>query len=109
MRPAVRYLQIEIMLSGQVINVHVPMLLADPKRSTGSRVGVALSATKACCNRVGFEGKGGARAGADFGLRGAWQVDLRMRKSFAKAKTVKLQSTRKGSTERYLVARGYRG
>ena len=39
----------------------------------------------------------------------AQQVDQRMRKSFAKAKTVKLQSTRKGSTERYLVARGYRG
>ncbi|MGB0619336.1 MAG: SAM-dependent methyltransferase [Myxococcota bacterium] len=38
----------------------------------------------------------------------AQQVDQRMRKSFAKAKTVKLQSTRKGSTERYLVARGYR-
>lgn len=39
----------------------------------------------------------------------AQQVDQRMRKSFVKAKTVKLQSTRKGSTERYLVARGYRG
>ncbi len=39
----------------------------------------------------------------------AQQVDQRMRKSFAKAKTVKLKATRKGSTERYLVARGYRG
>lgn len=39
----------------------------------------------------------------------ARQVDQRMRKTFAQAKTVKLQSTRKGSTERYLVARGFRG
>ena len=39
----------------------------------------------------------------------AAEIDRRMRKSFAKAKTVKLQSTRKGSTERYLVAREYRG
>ena len=36
-------------------------------------------------------------------------VDKRIRKQFEKAKTVKLQSTRKGSTERYLVARGFRG
>jgi 23S rRNA (uridine2552-2'-O)-methyltransferase len=36
-------------------------------------------------------------------------VDKRIRKRFAKAKTVKLQSTRKGSTERYLVAQGFRG
>lgn len=36
-------------------------------------------------------------------------VDKRMRKGFAKAKTMKLQSTRKGSTERYLVAQGFRG
>lgn len=36
-------------------------------------------------------------------------VDQRIRKSFGKAKTVKLDSTRKGSTERYLVARAYRG
>ena len=48
MRPAARYLQIEIMLPGQAINVHVPMLLEDPKRSTGCRVGEALSAAKAC-------------------------------------------------------------
>ena len=48
MRPAARHHQIEIMLSGQAINVHVSMLLEDPKRSTGCRVGVALSATKAC-------------------------------------------------------------
>lgn len=39
----------------------------------------------------------------------AQQVDQRMRKAFAKAKAVKLQSTRKGSTEKYLVARGFRG
>lgn len=36
-------------------------------------------------------------------------VDRRIRTLFEKAKTVKLASTRKGSTERYLVARGYRG
>lgn len=36
-------------------------------------------------------------------------VDKRIRESFAQAKTVKLDATRKGSTERYLVARGYRG
>ena len=36
-------------------------------------------------------------------------VDQRIRKTFAKAKTLKLQSTRKGSSERYLVASGYRG
>jgi 23S rRNA (uridine2552-2'-O)-methyltransferase len=35
-------------------------------------------------------------------------VDKRIRAVFDKAKTVKLQSTRKGSTERYLVARGFR-
>lgn len=39
----------------------------------------------------------------------AQAVDRRMRAAFEKAKTVKLRSTRKGSTERYLVARGYRG
>ena len=36
-------------------------------------------------------------------------VDMRIRASFEQAKTVKLDATRKGSTERYLVARGYRG
>jgi 23S rRNA (uridine2552-2'-O)-methyltransferase len=36
-------------------------------------------------------------------------VDKRIRKSFESAKAVKLKSTRKGSTERYLIARGYRG
>ncbi len=39
----------------------------------------------------------------------AQAVDKRMRGRFAKAKTVKLESTRKGSTERYLVARGWKG
>ena len=39
----------------------------------------------------------------------AQAVDRRMRERFAKAKTVKLESTRKGSTERYLVARGWKG
>jgi len=39
----------------------------------------------------------------------AQQIDRRIRTLFERAKTVKLQSTRKGSTERYLVARGYRG
>ena len=39
----------------------------------------------------------------------AQTIDRRMRKSFERAKTLKLQSTRKGSSERYLIARGYRG
>jgi 23S rRNA (uridine2552-2'-O)-methyltransferase len=39
----------------------------------------------------------------------AQEIDRRMRKSFERAKTLKLQSTRKGSSERYLIARGYRG
>jgi 23S rRNA (uridine2552-2'-O)-methyltransferase len=34
-------------------------------------------------------------------------VDRRMRAGFERAKTLKLQSTRKGSSERYLIARGY--
>lgn len=38
----------------------------------------------------------------------AQAIDRRIRGAFAQAKTVKLASTRKGSTERYLVARGYR-
>jgi 23S rRNA (uridine2552-2'-O)-methyltransferase len=38
----------------------------------------------------------------------AQQVDRRIRQSFAKAKTGKSQATRKGSSERYLVARDYR-
>ena len=36
-------------------------------------------------------------------------VDRRIRQCFDRAKTQKLRSTRKGSSERYLVARGYRG
>ena len=39
MRPAARYLQIGIMLPGQAINVHVPMLLAAPMRIYGGWVG----------------------------------------------------------------------
>jgi 23S rRNA (uridine2552-2'-O)-methyltransferase len=39
----------------------------------------------------------------------AQTIDRRIRKSFDRARTVKLQSTRKGSSERYLIARGYRG
>jgi len=39
----------------------------------------------------------------------AQEIDRRLRKRFAKAKTVKLQSTRKGSTEKYLVAQGFEG
>ena len=39
----------------------------------------------------------------------AQEIDRRLRKAFQKAKTVKLQSTRKGSTEKYLIARGYLG
>ena len=36
-------------------------------------------------------------------------IDLRLRSVFDRAKTMKLESTRKGSSERYLIARGYRG
>lgn len=39
----------------------------------------------------------------------AQQVDRRIRTLFAKAKTVKSGATRKGSTERYLLARGFKG
>lgn len=39
----------------------------------------------------------------------AQQIDKRIRRSFTRAKTAKSKATRKGSTERYLVARGYRG
>lgn len=39
----------------------------------------------------------------------AQAIDKRLRTAFEQAKTVKLDATRKGSTERYLVARGYRG
>ena len=39
----------------------------------------------------------------------AQTIDRRMRTRFERSKTVKLQSTRKGSSERYLIARGYRG
>ena len=39
----------------------------------------------------------------------AQAIVKRVQGSFAKAKTVKLQSTRKGSTEKYLVARGFQG
>jgi 23S rRNA (uridine2552-2'-O)-methyltransferase len=38
----------------------------------------------------------------------AVQVDRRIRRCFAKAKTAKSRATRKGSSERYLVARDYR-
>ena len=39
----------------------------------------------------------------------AQAIVKRAQSAFAKAKTVKLQSTRKGSTEKYLVARGFEG
>ena len=75
------------MLSGQAINVHVPMLLADPKRSTGSRVGVALSATKALLKRVDFEAEGGGRAG------GSWARDGRLCGGWVKVDASKVPST----------------
>lgn len=37
----------------------------------------------------------------------AAQIDRRIRKAFGRAKTVKPTSSRKGSTERYLLARGF--
>jgi 23S rRNA U2552 (ribose-2'-O)-methylase RlmE/FtsJ len=36
-------------------------------------------------------------------------VDRRLRQHFDKAKTVKPKATRKGSSERYLLGRGYKG
>lgn len=36
-------------------------------------------------------------------------VDLRLRKRFERARTVKPAATRRGSSERYLLASGYRG
>ena len=39
----------------------------------------------------------------------AQAIVKRVQQSFSKAKTVKLQATRKGSTEKYLVARGFQG
>jgi 23S rRNA (uridine2552-2'-O)-methyltransferase len=38
----------------------------------------------------------------------AQQIDRRIRQSFGKAKTARSSATRKGSSERYLVARDYR-
>ena len=38
----------------------------------------------------------------------AQEVDRRIRKLFASAKTVKVRATRKGSSERYLLARKFR-
>lgn len=54
------------------------------------------------------------RAGGDLLLKilegpEAQQIDRRIRKQFAKAKTARSAATRKGSSERYLVARGFRG
>ncbi len=39
----------------------------------------------------------------------AQAIDRRLRTSFDRAKTLKLRSTRKGSSERYLIAQGYHG
>lgn len=39
----------------------------------------------------------------------AQQIDRRIRSLFERAKTVKCSATRKGSSERYLLARRYRG
>ena len=39
----------------------------------------------------------------------AQQIDRRIRKQFERAKTAKSSATRKGSSERYLVARGFVG
>jgi len=54
------------------------------------------------------------RAGGDLVLKilegpEAQQIDRRIRGCFTAAKTAKSSATRKGSSERYLVARGYRG
>ena len=39
----------------------------------------------------------------------AQTVDRRLRAGFERAKTVRVSASRKGTTERYLLARGYRG
>jgi 23S rRNA (uridine2552-2'-O)-methyltransferase len=39
----------------------------------------------------------------------AQQIDRRIRAGFARAKTARSRATRKGSSERYLIARRYRG
>jgi 23S rRNA (uridine2552-2'-O)-methyltransferase len=39
----------------------------------------------------------------------AQRIDRRIRLSFSRARTTRSRATRKGSSERYLVARGYRG
>jgi 23S rRNA (uridine2552-2'-O)-methyltransferase len=39
----------------------------------------------------------------------AQEVERRIRRRFARARALRPQASRKGSTERYLVARGYRG
>jgi 23S rRNA (uridine2552-2'-O)-methyltransferase len=39
----------------------------------------------------------------------AQAIDKRIRQQFTKAKSVKPKASRKGTTERYLLARGYRG
>ncbi len=53
------------------------------------------------------------RAGGDLVLKilegpEAQRVDRRIRKCFARAKTTRSSATRKGSSERYLVGRGFR-
>jgi 23S rRNA (uridine2552-2'-O)-methyltransferase len=39
----------------------------------------------------------------------AQAIDRRLRRSFARARTVRPEASRRGSSERYLVARGYAG
>ena len=39
----------------------------------------------------------------------AQAIDRRLRRRFSRAKTVKVRATRKGSSERYLLARAFEG
>ena len=71
MRPVARCLAMEIMLSGQAINVHKPMPLGDPKRSTDCHVALALSGTKECCKRLHFRGQGRCASWRQLGVRRA--------------------------------------
>ena len=39
----------------------------------------------------------------------ALAIDRRLRSAFERAKTVKVSASRRGTSERYLLARGFRG
>ena len=61
MRPAVKYLDMGIMSSGQAINVTTPRPVVGPKRFSSCRHWMVLSSSKALCKRKDCEGEGGRR------------------------------------------------